>query len=98
MASPEARAGAIVRPAARVLLLDPLGRVLLLRVERPYGLPYAAWLTPGGGLEPGESHEEAALRELREETGISGVELGPWVWERRFHFSRGVVYCNLERY
>ncbi len=31
-------------------------------------------------MEPGESHEEAARRELREETGMVDVELGPWLW------------------
>ncbi|MFE8964830.1 NUDIX domain-containing protein [Streptomyces iakyrus] len=35
------------------------------------------WFTPGGGLVPGESHEQAALRELQEETGPTHVSLGP---------------------
>ena len=41
-----------------------------------------AWYMPGGGLEPGETHEEAALRELKEETGLMDVTLGPCVWTR----------------
>lgn len=56
------------RPAARILLLDRAGRVLLFRFDPPDRPPF--WCTPGGALDPGESHEQAARRELLEETGI----------------------------
>ena len=56
-------------PAARVLAVDPRGRVLLLVVRRGDGAP--GLMTPGGRLEAGESEAEAAVRELREETGIA---------------------------
>lgn len=69
----------VVRNAARVLLLDPAGRVLLVRggdPERPEAGTW--WITPGGGLEPGEDARTAAIREAFEETGHRVAELeGP---------------------
>src|SRR5256885_9779469 len=83
------------RPAARVLLLDPADRLLLFRVnlrDRPL------WITPGGGVEGDESFEEAARRELYEETGITS-ELGPCVWVRRHVFEfQGVWLDEVERF
>ncbi|WP_214109559.1 NUDIX hydrolase [Acrocarpospora catenulata] len=62
------------RHAARVIVLDQDDRVLLLRYDEGAGV---FWATPGGALEIGETHAEAALRELREELGVDEVELGP---------------------
>jgi 8-oxo-dGTP pyrophosphatase MutT (NUDIX family) len=70
----------IYRPAARILLLDPADRLLLLRTDLRSDRPL--WITPGGGVEQGETPEEAAVRELREETGVV-APLGPCVWLRR---------------
>ncbi|MEP6870223.1 MAG: NUDIX domain-containing protein [Anaerolineaceae bacterium] len=73
------------RDSARVLLLDPEGRLLLFRssfMDAETGLP--VWFTPGGGVEPGESHEDAARREVIEETGMTDVVFGPWVWVREY--------------
>jgi 8-oxo-dGTP pyrophosphatase MutT (NUDIX family) len=47
------------------------------------------WHTPGGGIDPGESPQHAARRELAEEIGLdvaSPEQLGPQVWTRRFQF------------
>lgn len=71
-----------LRHAARVLLIDPEDRVLLFRFVDPVSAaPF--WITPGGGLENGETFEQAAERELREETGLAADgQLGPCVWTR----------------
>nr|WP_236070578.1 NUDIX hydrolase [Streptomyces polyasparticus] len=71
-----------MRRVARVVLLDPDDRILLLHGHEPDDPDDDWWFTPGGGLEGEESHEQAALRELAEETGITDVALGPVLWKR----------------
>jgi 8-oxo-dGTP pyrophosphatase MutT (NUDIX family) len=72
----------IARRAARVLVLDVAGRVLMLRGHDPARPHHRYWMTVGGGLEEGEAVTEAAVRELAEETGlrINPAELGEPVW------------------
>ena len=67
------------RPTARVLLLDPADRILLVRARATATRP-VRWFTPGGGVDPGETVLEAALREVREETGLTCLSAGPVVW------------------
>ena len=60
--------------AASVALIDK-DRVLLIQRARP---PYdGLWSLPGGRLEPGETPEDAAAREVREEVGLSCYRLQP---------------------
>jgi 8-oxo-dGTP pyrophosphatase MutT (NUDIX family) len=88
----------VARPAARVLLVDPARRVLLLRCLDAE-TDYTWWITPGGGLGEGESHEEAARREVFEETGLQDLGLGPCVWVREHVFPwRGRRYRQRERF
>jgi 8-oxo-dGTP pyrophosphatase MutT (NUDIX family) len=88
--------GLRLRHVSRVVLLDPLSRILLFETKLPYT---HVWMTPGGGLKPGESHIEAARRELWEEVGVRDCEIGPCVWtvEFRFQHSSGLI-DQRERY
>src|SRR5262245_61511772 len=73
------------RPVARVLLIDTQDRLLLLQaVHAADG--YTFWTAPGGGLEAGETFEQAAHRELLEETGLD-LPIDRWVWTRRHIFT-----------
>jgi 8-oxo-dGTP pyrophosphatase MutT (NUDIX family) len=85
------------RPAARILLLDQAGRTLLFRFT-PASAP-AFWATPGGAVDPGESYEQAARRELLEETGLD-MDPGPQVARRHVDFTtlEGVPVSADERY
>jgi 8-oxo-dGTP pyrophosphatase MutT (NUDIX family) len=79
--------GAPPRRAARVVLVDPTPAVLLLAGRDPSdpgALPF--WIVPGGGAHHGESNEDAARREVYEETGAALDELGPVVWARQADF------------
>ncbi|MEE8558430.1 MAG: NUDIX domain-containing protein [Myxococcota bacterium] len=86
------------RPSGRALLVDERDRVLLFRVEPP-DRDIELWITPGGGLDRGESSREAARRELWEETGLRAAQLGPWVWKREHLFTWGeATVASTERY
>lgn len=62
----------LYRPGVGIILLNRLGEVL---VGRRNDLLEEAWQLPQGGIDNGETPQEAALRELREEIGTDDVDV-----------------------
>jgi len=79
------------------MVLDPAGRVLLIRcVAMRSDGEFRFWLTPGGEIEEGETPIEAALRELREELGLTVEVAGPVYTEATQFEHRGEMRDNVD--
>ncbi len=82
------------RSAVRLVVLDEHDQILLFHTREPdYPELGMWWELPGGGIDPGESYVEAAVRELREETGfvVEPAAIGQANWTRVATFKhRGV--------
>jgi 8-oxo-dGTP pyrophosphatase MutT (NUDIX family) len=87
----------VERHAVRAILYTPEQEVLLMRIHPPHG-GTSFWITPGGGLNPGESPEAGLRRELKEELGLENFTLGPLLWRRQHTFQWGQKrLCQRER-
>lgn len=87
------------RNVSRIVVLDARQCTLLVRYEHiGSGATGSFWVPPGGAAERGETHRDAARRELREETGLD-ASIGRQLWQRRFNFQLGqqLVY-QIEHY
>jgi 8-oxo-dGTP pyrophosphatase MutT (NUDIX family) len=90
--------GVIGRKAMKAILLTPENEVLLLRICRPHNED-CFWISPGGGLEPGETPDACLRRELMEEVGLEEFAMGPLLWRRQHTFTWGEKrYCQRELY
>jgi 8-oxo-dGTP diphosphatase len=61
-------APADIVPCVGAIITDAAGRLLL--IKRGHEPGKGLWSIPGGRVEPGETDEQAVIREVREETGL----------------------------
>ena len=85
-----------IREAVRGLVVDSDDRVLLVRFDFP---TRTVWAVPGGGIDAGETAEDALRRELIEEVGLVDPDIGPPLWDRLhvFPFINGLFDGQHER-
>ena len=90
----------VERDVVRLVVRDGEDRILLFHTRELSAPELGAWWElPGGGIDPGETYVDAAVRELREETGIALTpeQVGLPTWRRIGVFRhRGVRHLQHE--
>ena len=90
-----------IREVVRLVVLDELEQVVMIHAQDRGNPAFGtSWELPGGGIEPGETLTEAALRELREETGlvIPAAAVPSPTWRRDVIYTyRGIRRLHHER-
>jgi len=89
------------RPDAPIVAELAAGAVLLdvtrLRTLLLHQSAEDRWCFPKGHVDPGETLRHAALREVREETGLAHVRLGPEITEVSYRFYRPRTHENVHK-
>jgi 8-oxo-dGTP diphosphatase len=78
-----------VIPCVGAVVKDDRGRLLL--IKRGHAPGAGLWSLPGGRIEPGETDNEALVREMREETGLV-IEAGQLIGTVRRPARDGAVF------
>ena len=90
-----------IRKSSRAIVLNRQNQIFLFRYTFDFfAEEESIWITPGGGLDEGESFEEALKRELFEEMGIALTESAPFVFYRNplYKLQNGETVQSEERF
>lgn len=90
-----------IRKSARAIVLNKQNQIFLFRYTFDFfAEKESIWITPGGGLDEGESYEDALKRELFEELGIRLSDSVPFVFYRTplYELKNGETVQSEERF